>query len=239
MNQRFTNARMMRVLGRFSDGTAIYPIYGAEDPPKNEGDGGGASGGDPSKNEGGSGGEGKGEGDGGDPPKPKTVSQDDFDTLQKRLNAADKAKGDLQKKLDDLDKAKLGEKERAEKERDEAKALAASTAAELRSSQLKIKFLSSNKYNWHDPETALALVDLSDVEVGEDGKVTGLEAAMKKLADSKPFLVKTEDDPPKNGSSGGTPKPPGGGNKDAAAKRAAMEKKFPQLTRGRITNAGI
>lgn len=246
MNQRFTNARMMRVLGTLPDGNHIYPIFGAEDPPGDGGNGGnsGSSGtnADPPKDgDGGNanaGGDGNKNGEGGDPPKPDTVSKEEYDTAVRRANAADKSKSELQKKLDDLDKAKLGEKERAEKERDDEKKAHEATAAALRQTRLENKFLASNKYNWHDPETALALVDLTDVEIDEDGKVKGLEAAMKKLAEAKPFLVKSGDDTPKNGASGGTPKPPGGGDKGSAA-RAALEKKYPSLLRGRITNAGV
>jgi hypothetical protein len=62
----------------------------------------------------------------------------------------------------------------------------------LRSQRLENAFLSDNTYSWHNPGRALALADLSEVEIDEDGKVHGLKAALDKLAKSDAYLLKKE-----------------------------------------------
>lgn len=47
---------------------------------------------------------------------------------------------------------------------------------------------------WVDPEAALKLADLSEVEIKEDGTVKGLVEALSALAEKKPFLVKPKDE---------------------------------------------
>jgi hypothetical protein len=62
----------------------------------------------------------------------------------------------------------------------------------LRSQRLENAFLSDNTYSWHNPGRALALADLSEVEIDEDGKGHGLKAALDKLAKSDAYLLKKE-----------------------------------------------
>ena len=97
--------------------------------------------------------------------------------------------------------------------------------------QLRINnaFLTANDYTWHDPEDAMRLADLSDVEIEEDGTVVGLKEALKALARSKPHLIKTPvktDD--KRGSSGSA----NNGKRKGDAKkpdRTALSKTYPVL----------
>lgn len=99
-------------------------------------------------------------------------------------------------------------------------------------------FLKDNTHAWHDPEAALRLADLSDVEVDDDGTVHGLAEALEALAAKKPFLLKASDekkpapkksgDRPGNGGNGGD-----GRSKSAkdAQKKAELQSKYPGLRR--------
>lgn len=89
---------------------------------------------------------------------------------------------DKDKKPEDLSAEELAEaKERADK----------LTARQQRLA-LENAFLRSNLIDWVDPDDALRLVDLDDVDVDEDGTVDrrALRAALKDLAKRKPHLVK-------------------------------------------------
>lgn len=46
------------------------------------------------------------------------------------------------------------------------------------------------KLGFHNPEDAYLLADLSEVEVGENGEVSGVEAALKALVKARPYLAK-------------------------------------------------
>jgi hypothetical protein len=224
MGQRLIKERQRRILGILSNGIRVYPITGAEDPPPADG-GQNSTGGDDA----GSG----GEGDGASGPK-STYTAEEFEALRRRMQAADRKASAAESKLAELDKAKLGEKERAERERDEARQASEALADKLRDQSRKIAFLSSNKYTWHDPESALLLVDMSDVEIDDDGKVTGMEAAIERLAKSKPFLLKAKEEPKKEekekpkGPSGSSPTPKADGN-GKGDRRAVLEAKYPAL----------
>ena len=110
---------------------------------------------------------------------------------------------------------------------------------------LENAFLASNQIDWVDPEDALRLVDLSDVDVDDDGSVDrrALRAALKDLARRKPHLVKKaakasgpagdddEDDDEDQGSRRQSAAPMNGKRKGSRgnSNRAALEKDFPVL----------
>lgn len=50
--------------------------------------------------------------------------------------------------------------------------------------------LAATRANFHDPEDAFRLADLEGVQIGEDGRVSGVEEALKALAKAKPHLVR-------------------------------------------------
>ncbi len=158
------------------------------------------------------------------------VSRKEFNALMARMQAADRAKAAAEAKVktfEDKDKTEL---ERAAAERDEAKAETEALKESLNRSRIENAFASSKKYSWKNPETALKLADLSQVTIGEDGKVDGLEKALEALAKSDPYLLDTEEDPaPKSRTApGGTPPKP---DKNKA-RREELLKRYPAL-RGR------
>lgn len=125
---------------------------------------------------------------------PDTVSREEFNQLFQRMQAADRAKSAAEEELKGLKRKDATELEKAQgdladvtKERDELR-------EQLRERTLHNAFLSNNKHTWHDPEDALRLLDLTSVQIGDDGKVTGMDSAIEQLAKKKPHLVKKNDD---------------------------------------------
>lgn len=104
--------------------------------------------------------------------------------------------------------------------------------------------LRDDKHEWQDPETALRLADLSEVEFDEKtNRAVGLNSALDKLAKEKPYLLKPKDDSkgdekagdkrPNDGrSTGKRPAPRQSGKQsDAVAEAARLKAKYPALRR--------
>lgn len=239
MSQRLIGERQRRILGIASNGQPIYQIGGSDSAPtgtENQGVSGvpneappGDANGDPNQTPAG---DAPPEGT----PNVKVYTEDEVNALTRRMQAADQNAAKIQQELQ-----KYKDKDKTETELLQGKLKEQETRAEQAERQLlqvrlHNKFLAANKYTWHDPETALALLDTSEVTIDEGGKVIGLEDAMAKLAKAKPFLLKQEDKGNSNGG-GGRPsgsQPPsngkGGGSSDAQ-KRNELEKKYPALRR--------
>lgn len=121
-----------------------------------------------------------------------TVSKADYDSIMKRMQAADRAKIAAEKKLKDKDDADLSATEKATKEAAESKAEAEKLKNQLRTEKILNSFLTIKDVNWHDSADAFALLDRAGVDIDSDtGKVTGMDAAVKALAKKKPHLVNT------------------------------------------------
>lgn len=101
---------------------------------------------------------------------------------------------------------------------------------------LENAFLKATGYDWVDPEAALRLADLSQVEFDEKtNKAVGLESSLAKLAKDKPWLLKAKQDDSDDDE--GKPKrtgkqPPAGKQKQSSeARAAALRAKYPGLRR--------
>ena len=139
----------------------------------------------------------------------------------------DAAKSTL-KEIEDKDKSEV---ERANAKMAELELKLEENNAALQQERIEKAFLASNKYTWHNSERALALVDLADVVI-DDGKVTGLDKALEKLAKSDPYLIKTADDPPNGSGPTGTPAGSGEGKGGkGAVDREKLMVKYPALRR--------
>jgi hypothetical protein len=235
MSMMLADERKRRVLGITRSGHPIFPIYGAETAPEGGNQGGtpgdGTNQPDPNAGTGDSGG-----GTNAEPPAPPE-GESELDLWKRRAAAADRAKGDLARELQTLKDKEKSDLERATGEVDRLnKELKA--ALEARDAALvQAEILKFPGYEWHDPDTLLALIDRSAIEIGEDGRVTGVKDAVKKLADSKPYLLKSKpgdkkqqpDKPTNNGSSGGTPsgqQPANGAPNQQADQRQALATKY-------------
>jgi hypothetical protein len=202
-------SRRPRIIGYRKNWQPIWSIAGgssAEDDPDDDDAGddahrdtrgaGGAKGGTGGKRADADGDSSDDEGDG---------EADDPGSLKRRVadlqNEAKKhrlGKRDIQKELDAVKKelAATQDKEkdaetRLTEERDALQKTVTGLEELNRKLRLQVAFLSDNSYEWHDPDDALRLADLSEVEIDEDNLVIGLDEALKDLAKRKPHLIKT------------------------------------------------
>jgi hypothetical protein len=126
----------------------------------------------------------------------------DYDEIKKKASK-------YEKESEERRLAELSEKERAEelaKKAEDEKAEYAKQLDELRESVKREKIHNefikqANAQNIGYVDDALKLADLSAVEVGEDGKIVGVDDAVKSLVESKPFLLAQQQKPKKVGES--------------------------------------
>jgi uncharacterized phage infection (PIP) family protein YhgE len=116
----------------------------------------------------------------------------------KKLRGFEKDNKALKKQLSTYEAAK---KKRQEEEMSELEKAQKLLAEEKQSrEELETNFTSSNiqhaveltaaKMDFQNPEDAYRLADLSEVEITDEGKVEGVEKALKDLAKSRPYLIK-------------------------------------------------
>ena len=122
-------------------------------------------------------------------------------TLDK-LRAGEKDAAGKLKRLADLEAAEakrkqeqMSEAERvaAEKQTLEAELAKLKTAAKDQSIRHAVE-LTASKMRFRNIEDARALADLSTVEITEDGKVSGVEDALKALAKARPYLIQADNE---------------------------------------------
>lgn len=171
---------------------------------------------------------------GGDDKNVKTgavISQADYDALMRRMQAADRRATNAEKKLSDADKAKLDDVERAKVEAQEAKDRADKAEAGLRDEKIFNAFLSVKDVSWHDVSDAFTMFKLNymdGVDVS-DGKVTGIDPAIKKMAKEKAYLVKLATDG--GGDTGAAHNGSRKGDQNDTSKQARMAR-FPAAYHG-------
>ena len=121
----------------------------------------------------------------------------ELERVKAALKTANSESASRRKRLEELEAAEadraaaqLSEVEKAKKLAADAEAKA-QAAERLRTAMVRnAVVVAASKLNFYDPEDAFRLADLGDAQVGEDGKVTGVEDALKALAKAKPHLVK-------------------------------------------------
>ena len=160
----------------------------------------------------------------------KTYSAAEFEALQRRMQAADRAKAAAEAKVKEFETKDLSELEKAKTDLAEAREAVSQRDARVSDLQLELAFFKSNKVQWHDPALARKEIDMSLVTVEDDGTVKGMDKALEKLAKDKPFLVKTEEKKQASGASFN-----GGGGKKVTTDKEKLAAKFPAL-RGRGGN---
>lgn len=137
-------------------------------------------------------GKGKGKNDD-DDDKDEVVSKFKYDKLFARMQNADRRSSDLQKQLDEL-KDKKDISQEVKNENAELKSTVDKLTKANRDLTVRVGFFSVNTIDWQNPEAALKLLDLSDVEVDEDGTFDkrALKVAMRNLAKEHPYLVRAK-----------------------------------------------
>jgi hypothetical protein len=201
MSQRLIDARQRRVLAILPSGLHIYPLVGA-DPAA------------PSTAEKTTEETPTGSTEEDVKPDPedqgRVYTEAEYQELQRRMQAADRAKSQAEQKVTEYERAGQSEQEKLQADLATALERAANAERERDVAVMGREFLKFPGFDWHDPDTALALVDMSNVKI-EDGKVTGVKEAVQKLAKEKPFLLKSQpgQTPANNGAQVGKGSPSG------------------------------
>lgn len=164
--------------------------------------------------------QGSGSGDSGTEDKGDVTSLDELKAELERtraaLKAANKEAADRRKKLDDIEAQATARKEQELTEAQKAasradKAEQALQALEARHRNTTINSairLAARTAGFVDPEDAVSLLDRTGLDIDENDNVTGVEAAIKALAKTKPHLLNTKQPAPNiNASTGGQPAP--------------------------------
>jgi hypothetical protein len=131
------------------------------------------------------------------PQGPQTFSQDDVDRIVGERLARERQKfqdyDDLREraaKLDELEQAQKSELERAQETAQQATARAEAAeqraATALRRSAI---VAAAQQEGAVDPDAVLALIDTSQLTIGDDDRVSGAEEAVRGLLEAKPYLV--------------------------------------------------
>lgn len=147
-----------------------------------------------------------------DDDKSTTVNKSDYDQLFKRMQAADRAKAAAEAKVKEHEQAQMGELDRAKAQLDEETSRADAAEEALKAMRIENEFHRLNKNSWHDVSDVLAAIDLSKVEIGDDGKITGMAEAIKDVAKRKPHFLKSKAEDGEDGEGTGPPAANGANN---------------------------
>lgn len=135
-------------------------------------------------------------------PPPAVVSQEEYDALKNRLQAADRNRQAAQNELAQIRDKDMPELARLQRDHAAITEQNQRLTSQLQEQAVELAFLRDNKVKWKDGAAALKLLDRSNIQVGEDGTVDGVKLASEKLAKQYPWMV--DDAKPE----GGTPTPP-------------------------------
>jgi hypothetical protein len=212
MSMRLAGERMRRVIGIASTGFPIYAISGSEG---DETGGDGETKTEEKEKEGSAGGAGETT-----PPAPVTVTLEEYETIKRRMEAADSEKGKLAKQLREIEDKDKSEVDKLKRDFEEAQAELKKAREEALAAKLSSEILKFPGFVWHDPEAVLRLVDMEMISVDEAGAVKGVKDALNKLAKDKPYLLKgkqgkDENKPGGAGTNGASGHNPAGGGDTA------------------------
>lgn len=121
-----------------------------------------------------------------------SVSRSELDQVLTRMRAADQRATKAEQELRQLRDKDLPEADKLKRDFEAAQAQVTKLQETNTELALKVAFLSDNTYTWHNPQRALRLIDLAQLEILDDGSVRGLKDALKALATSDPYLIKQE-----------------------------------------------
>lgn len=165
------------------------------------------------------------------------VDRAELEAIKARQAAADRrastAEAELQK-IKDKDKSEL---ELAQRDKTTAEKQVTDLQSEVSGLKMQIAFLSDNQVQWHDPADALVLLQRNPEEYGlvieDDGTIKNMKGAVKKLADSKKHLVKTDGGNGVGGNqaSGTNTGSAGTGTGKEKADAPTLKNKYPALRR--------
>lgn len=223
------------IVGYRVDGRPIYNIAGGNGE-------GGEAGGENASGDGGStptstagnGAEGsEGSNKDGDPSKKIAALEDEKDRHYRKRVETERELEKVANRLKELEDKDKSELERTQSRVKELEDTNATLQKELDDLRLDNAILADSKHNWRDRKAVLRLLDRSGIEF-KDGKPSGLEAALKSLAQESPYLLAEEkkgpEDPGKGQPSSGKAPASRDGNKPQQT-REDLAKRYPGLRR--------
>jgi hypothetical protein len=179
-----------------------------------------------------------GSGGSGDPERKISALEEERDRHYTRRKDAERERDELKTWKEEQEAKGLGEVEKRDKTIVKHETTISKLQATIDRLAIENAFLATNDVKWHNPVRAMAALDLSDLKVGEDGKVNSEEIKKRiaKLAADEPYLVKSDgndsDDKGKQGEKKvvktGTA-PANDGGKPAAPNLDALARKYPAL----------
>lgn len=132
-----------------------------------------------------------------DPQPPETISLDEARKLRSEANSLRKRLRELEERDAAAEAAKLTETERIQRERDAmAKELADLKEAGRRQSIESAAIAAAARIGYANPADAMAFIAPEDIQTGDDGMPTNIEALVAKVAKERPYLA-----PPKSAGS--------------------------------------
>lgn len=157
---------------------------------------------------------------------------------RQEANRLRREKDAAETKLRELTDKDKSEAELAKRDLEEATQRLTKAEERNRSNSIELAFFRSNKHDWHSPAAAIRLLDSKDIEVDDDGEITGMPEALDKLAKDHPYLLKAKAD--KDDADDSKDEKPGGksgasvggkGKKDPAKTREEYARRFPAIRR--------
>lgn len=166
----------------------------------------------------------------------RTYTQEEYDAIVRRMQAADRTATEKGNKLAEIENSKKDELTRAKDDNTRLLAENEKLKEENRKVLVRADFGLAG-VQWHNPSTALAtlLNEYPDaVTVDDDGKVIGMKAAVEKLAKEHAYLVKStegkkDEDTGTSGATGSVKNGKRKGDNDAGAVAEALRKRMPAL----------
>lgn len=161
----------------------------------------------------------------------KMVPEAEVEAVRARMRAADQRASQFEAELRQLRDKDLPAAEKLQRDYDEAVARAEKAETDLRSTRIDNAFFRDNTHEWHNPDRARALLDMSKVDIDDQGTVTGLKNAIDALAKSDPYLIKPPkaDDGEANNTPPGTAPGNAGGSGGGQPSKEKMRTRFGAL----------
>ena len=119
----------------------------------------------------------------------KLFNQADLDSIIGKRLAKDRKSWEKEK-ADEIEAAKLSETDRLKKEKADAEKKGEEVLKTANSRLVKAEVITKAvALKIIDPDAAYALMDRTDVDVSDDGTVSGIDVSLQKLIKDKPYLV--------------------------------------------------
>lgn len=121
--------------------------------------------------------------------------------------------------------AKDKSKDEDEDSSESARKVEVNTALALQNAFL----MADTKHEFVNTKAALKLLDVSDIDIDEDGTVDGMDEAIEALAKDHPYLLKKKAAPARRKTGDGPTSSTKNSEKSAAAKKRELENRYPAL----------